>query len=661
MESFLEESCSLGEILKQLAKTNFGEKQTTAACFNGEFIIHLVPPNTYHPLPHVAGKSSKDFFIASKIVKQDKENVFGGFDQDISFDENISREEQKPFVQDIEKIEIERVPVGIPISQNVVQILESKPLHTPGLKKDRYALHEGLYPLNIQRARYLLSLYIHALKTDPHYFEWPPLWVLCDGASPRNMVYMASVPDAELFNVRNVVVNCKGPVTEKENLPSLEVFLSQHRGTKQQQIPVQTHGYALYEVFGPGSVVSESMQEEQSCIFVEFAWDGVDRVLQCPPHPCDSVLHVKTVPGSLKLATQNLFLELQQLVFLARVLENPESSWLQQEDKSVPAVPVAYNVEKFLEELNSGALHATKNDDDDDDDEEEDLGLGTPISRFTFRDFRKDFDFTEELWLFLKDASSESDYVSALKAIVMALLEGLCQAVIHSGNQTALAKIIREIMCSESVPEKVKIKQRFENMLQEDSVLKLLMEVGVEKIRRDYTNYFMEEELVTLDQLSYYLEASSSMPDAVSRLQKLYCILEMVITLKLVLNMGHENLRVLVEAALAYYKTHCTSTHPLFSMSLPAFGSSSVAAMKQTCTNSLPSVWCVALSTTAAKTPRQTSVIQLSSTHPVTGNVCDIPDSSELMSEVVGNKEMFSFYLTHAEHSVMKLVKGKTN
>lgn len=658
MESFLKEAFSLGKILNHLAGTTAEQNKNSKAYSFGEFAIHLVPPNTNHPLVYVAGKSSNGFFIASKIVHPDEQDDHCDFDDNQNCEETLSKGKQKQIVQDLEKIEIERVPVGIPISQNVVQLLESSSLHTQsvGLKMDSYVSHEILHPLNIQRARYLLSLYIHALKTDISNFDWPPLWVLCDGASPQNMIYMAAVPDAKLGSVRNVVVNCKGPVTEKENLPNLKTFLSQHRRPKHQQVPVETHGYALYEVFGPSSMISGNLQEEQSCIFIEFAWDGVDSMLQRPPHSCDSVLHIKTVPGSMKLATQNLFLELQQLVYLNGIQENPKITWQRQEDNP-PTLPVAHNVDKFLEELNSGNLHATGNANNDDED---DIALTTPISRFTFREFRKDFDFTEELWLFLKDATSENDYITALKTIVSAVLNGSCQAVVHSANQTALAKIIREIMCSESVQQRFKIKQTFEDMLQEESTLKFLVEIGIEKIRRDYANYFMQEELVTLNQLSYYLESSSVLSDMVSRVQKLYCILEMVITLKLVLNMGHENLRALVEAALAYYKTHDANTHPVFSMSLPAFGSSSVAAMKHTCTNSLPSVWCVAMTTAASKSPLQTSVVQLSATHPVTGGECAIIDSSVLMNEVMGNRETFSFYLTHAEQSVIKLVKAKT-
>ena len=61
-------------------------------------------------------------------------------------------------------------------------------------------------PLNVQKARYLSSLYIRALK-GVNGFELFPfrLWVFCgcNGASPQNMFYMATLPDAKIGSVRN--------------------------------------------------------------------------------------------------------------------------------------------------------------------------------------------------------------------------------------------------------------------------------------------------------------------------------------------------------------------------------------------------------------------------------------------------------------------------
>ena len=656
MQSFIEDSASLGKILSQLAGTSSKHVEIPTANFKDEFAIHFVPQNTHHPLVHVAGKSATGFFLASKIFFEDKLKLLADCNLNISHEESISEEEKIPLIPDLETVETERVQVGIPISQSIVQLLGSNPLHTQGRKIDSYVSHEALQPLNVQKARYLSSLYIRALK-GVNGFELFPLWVFCNGASPQNMFYMATLPDAKIGSVRNVTVTCGGPMTEKENLPSLQTFVNQHRGPRQhQQVPVETRGYALYEVLGASNVIGGNLQEQQSCIFIEFAWDGVDAMLQRPPHTCDSVLHIKTIPGSMKLATQDLYVELLRLVDLNKVLDNPEVPWPQQEVVTgVTTVPVSQKMDMFFEQSNSGNLHASDNSHNE---EEKDGALATPISRFTFRDFRKDYDFTEELWLFLKDALSETDYTSALQVIVSAVLDGSCQAVVHSANQTTLAKVIRGIVCSETTQEKMKIKQKFsDSILQEQSAVKYLVEVGIEKIRRDYANYFMGEELVTLNQLSYYLDTSCTVAEMVSRVLKLYSILEMVITLKLVLSMGHENLRMLVEAALTYYQNHNADNHPVFSMSLPAFGSPSVAAMKQTCTDSLPSVWCVALTTTAPKTPWQMSVVQLSSAHPVRGKDGIIADASELMSEVIGNKESFSFYLTHAKHSVVKIVK----
>ncbi|KAJ7350992.1 Transmembrane 9 super member 1 [Desmophyllum pertusum] len=154
-----------------------------------------------------------------------------------------------------------------------------------------------------------------------------------------------------------------------------------------------------------------------------------------------------------------------------------------------------------------------------------------------------------------------------------------------------------------------------------------------------------------MGQLASYLDNNVPLLTRVSNVKKLHQTLELVVTAKSVTRLGHENLRSLTQSALTYYQSHPDSQQPVFSLSLPAFGSTSGAAVKSICASSNPAVWCVAIKS-KTKIGSHTTIVQLSTSHPGNIGVSESPgyDDTELNDEDFDpDKDQFQYFLSCAK------------
>ncbi|KAJ7350994.1 Transmembrane 9 super member 1 [Desmophyllum pertusum] len=144
-----------------------------------------------------------------------------------------------------------------------------------------------------------------------------------------------------------------------------------------------------------------------------------------------------------------------------------------------------------------------------------------------------------------------------------------------------------------------------------------------------------------MGQLASYLDNNVPLLTRVSNVKKLHQTLELVVTAKSVTRLGHEKPTI----------PDAKCPDPVFSLSLPAFGSTSGAAVKSICASSNPAVWCVAIKS-KTKIGSHTTIVQLSTSHPGNIGVSESPgyDDTELNDEDFDpDKDQFQYFLSCAK------------
>lgn len=629
-ENFLENSRKLSKILTELSCVDCDENFCSTAVFEPAFQtenqsevdnfldayqITFIPANTKHPLCHIAAKSSdKGFLLLGKAVLGTNVNEDGD-------------EELQVSVVELSRRKCVRVLVGTPLSQEVAFINGSTLLHQGSkssatnrvTSKSQNCIDEwrldnilGIHPVQIDRARYFISLFDHCLANGMANVQ-VPFWVVVDENNTGTVTHMASLPSGVQSDtiVNHVVVTCNGPYPKTEALPKMNTIQRLHNqnclGTVVEN---SSYGYALYDLLGVSHAVEEEDQKSSAC--VEFAWKDIHSLVQAPPLTSDCVLHVKCLPGTMQLTEFSLTSEVNKLMCFHAMILDSDQQWMHSGSQEVQEVQL--RMTKILENIDAEAFSQVIPDSD----QSRVSTSSSPAEHISNQEFapRKDLDFTENLWLILKDSLHFDDLAACLKIAMNALLSGACQIVIHPSNKTHLAMFIRQLLQCETHEQRHQLRLKVEKMFDYEVALKCLVGIGCEKLLRDHTNYFLCEELVTQDQLKYFMDADITLTQKVERVAKLQNVLDLVITTKCILNTGHANLQLLTQSALIYYESHSYNDHPVFSLPLPAYSSTSISAVKSIIANEQPSVWCLALKSKTKK-DTVTSIVQLSTESPI--------------------------------------------
>ncbi|KNC48117.1 uncharacterized protein AMSG_04347 [Thecamonas trahens ATCC 50062] len=270
---------------------------------------------------------------------------------------------------------------------------------------------------------------------------------------------------------------------------------------------------------------------EPPSVALEVAWSGAEHlgrgVLGAPPLTVDWAV-LKLVPrvGSELAPLAPALAALRQLVALNQVRTGAE--W--------PAAPSAPAKADYLDEYagheddiaaHGGTMDpalfgppAPKDDSA--------LGSASPARR-------TDLDFTERLWLFLKDAASLDDLTACLRHIFDKLLAGDFQPVIHRTNSTALGLLLRqsvkamltntgELGGAGAASTADELAQAFDYWL--DEPVECLVEIGIYYLQRNYSAWLTSHSLCTYTQIEPYLDPTAETREALEALLRLHALLD---------------------------------------------------------------------------------------------------------------------------------------
>ncbi|XP_067356714.1 protein zwilch homolog isoform X2 [Channa argus] len=375
-------------------------------------------------------------------------------------------------------------------------------------------------PLTVMEARQLLSWY--TLSQNPNLsavdnkHPLNPLWVRCDMSDPAGTTWFG----AETVCVGNKVsgiklysVTCKGSTVDKTSLITLDEFKQEHK-KRHHPSSMAVKGNARFNLFG-STVVENTMIESQSSVTVDFKWSHVESILETPPLSSTATLT------------------------LADGLRTGETEWMEPlESMSAVSLTKAY-----LEEFQSTAktLQTEKAA------ESTKLKCETDTPIFNSLLGRGDLDFVEQLWVRMrKSVTSYQDIGDCLKLVLDALRYGDIKPWIHRDSNSSLSKLILQ-----------SYHQQIDHVsLTGVTPVHMLLEMGLDKMRKDYINYLIGEQLTTLNHLCYYLSTEVDLQEQVIRLRKLHHLLEIIVTCSTFLGLPYDRLFLLTQSCLQHYKTY---------------------------------------------------------------------------------------------------------
>lgn len=401
-------------------------------------------------------------------------------------------------------------------------------------------------PLTVNQARELLSFYTLAQNPSVALGDgrtFLPLWVRCDMSDPAGTTWLGAemvCTGSKATGTKLYSVTCKGSTVDKTSFMTLDEVKQEHR-KRHRSAPMALKGSARYNLFG-STVIENTTIGSQSSITVDFKWSDVGSILEAPPMSSTATLNIKVASGDMRSPMFELYREMEFLQSLADGLKTGEFEWMDPVETTS-----AVNLTKaYLEELQN----VTKTQDQPVKSEKP---AETPRAKsegemimFTSLLVRGDLDFVEQLWVRLrKSVTSYQDIGDCLKLVIDALRYGNIKPWIHRDSNSSLSKLILQ-----SYHQKI------------DSVhmsgltpVHMLLEMGLDKMRKDYINYLIGEELTTLNHLNYYLSTEVDIQEQVVRLRKLHHMLEIIMTCATFLCLPYPSLFRLTQFCLQHYKT----------------------------------------------------------------------------------------------------------
>ncbi|XP_057580865.1 protein zwilch homolog isoform X1 [Hippopotamus amphibius kiboko] len=494
---------------------------------------------------------------------------------------------------------------------DTVFIVEKVPLekeetsHAEELQAEETAISDfstgenvGPLALPVGRARQLIGLYTMAhnpnmthLKINRPVTALPPLWVRCDGSDPEGTCWLGAELITTNNNITGIVlymVTCKA---DKNYSVYLEDLKNAHK--KRHHLSTLTaSGFAQYELF-KSTALDDTVATSQTTITLDISWSPVDEILQIPPLSSTAALNMKVELGEPRGPLNHLHRELKFLLVLADGLRTGVTEW----PEPLEAKSAVELVQEFLNDLNKLDEFDDATKKDTETVKHDSAAVDQSIE--CLLTVRGDLDFAEQLWCKMSSSViSYQDLVKCFTLIMQSLRRGDIQPWLHSGSNSLLSKLIHQsyhgtmdtVSLSGTVP------------------VQMLLEIGLDKLKKDYVCFFIGQELASLNHLEYFISPSVDTQEQVHRVQKLHHILEIVVSCMLFIKPQHELLFSLTQSCIKFYEQNPLDEQHIFQLPVR------LTAIKDLYQNEKPQKWRVEINSGLKKVK---TVWQLSDSPPV--------------------------------------------
>ncbi|NXS22452.1 ZWILC protein, partial [Mystacornis crossleyi] len=493
--------------------------------------------------------------------------------------------------------------------------------------------------LSVGRAKQLISLY--TMVQNPNMtglgisdlVVLPPLWVRCDGSDPQHTCWIGAEPLKTRNKVTGVniyMVSCDGPTADKTRFANLEELKREHKIRHRSSV-VTTKGFAQYELIA-AAAIEDTIAGSESSICVDIAWNGVDKVLEIPPLVSAATLNIALESGDPRSPVFQLYRELQFLLALAEGLKTGVTEWPEPSESESALKLVQEFLTDLKKKLDGDYVSGNRS-------EREKIKCDTAAVDSCIKSIfgeRGDLDFTEQLWCKMKGkyVSSYQELIDCFTLVIKSLELGEIQPWIHQGSSSCLSQLIQQ-----SYHGKME-----DVALSDITPIRMLLEIGLEKMKKDYVSFFIgEPDTCSLLFQDYFISTSVDLQEQVHRVQKLHHMLEIMVSCTGLLQFRHENLFPLTQICMQYYKENPLNEKHVFQLPIRP------ALVKKFYQNDNPKIWKVEISSGHGQKELKTTW-QVSTNPPVEHGTAN---NSGLFSDstVNGSSEERLYFITMTQCS----------
>ena len=351
----------------------------------------------------------------------------------------------------------------------------------------------------------------------------PEMWVVTNSEDKENTIYLGNRVDDNTRSLAKVVWSKPSPYRTLSG--QLGLIMSKHACDGGGRGVTKTIASCEYSIAGGGG--------DGSSLSVVSSWTKVTNLLEPPPLDATTRLRAKIMPGQEKLSTSHLWEELMLLEGFVKGLSGQGVTWVVGEGESSMEVMVAEMMEAVrtigprsgVTKMESETLM--------------DQGQGSESLEAFSLEARQEVDFTDMLWSTLSKAQSYQELIEAFRTVFTTIMTEEIRPFVYARNKTMVVRIVGGLVRGgETLPD-----------LTGSMPLQLLIECGLEKLRRDYSHTLLNSELAAKEIVSHYLE-SETLEQAVVLLSKLHLVVELTSLCQTFLSLPPDTLRTMVHSAL---------------------------------------------------------------------------------------------------------------
>ncbi|NXR57630.1 ZWILC protein, partial [Rhadina sibilatrix] len=489
----------------------------------------------------------------------------------------------------------------------------------------------GALALSVGRAKQLISLYTMVQNPNMTYLGTgdlvvlPPLWARCDGSDPQHAYWIGAEPlkaGNKVTGLSIYMVSCDGPTADKTRFANLEELKMEHKIRHHSSV-VTTKGFARYELLA-AAAIEDTIADSGSSISVDITWNGVEKILETPPLISAATLNIALESENPRSPVFHLYRELQFLLALAEGLKTGVTEWPEPSESESALKLVQEFLTDLKKKLDGDCTFGNKS-------ETEKIKCDTAAVDSCIKsifDERGDLDFTEQLWCKMKSVSSYQELIDCFTLVIKSLERGEIQPWIHQGSSSFLSQLIQ---------------QSYHGKIEDVSLsgitpIQMLLEIGLEKMKKDYVSFFIGKSRSCLLFQDYFISTSVDLQEQVHRIQKLHHMLEIMVSCTGLLQFRHENLFPLTQICMKYYKENPLNEKHVFQLPIRP------ALVKKFYQNDNPEVWKVEISSGHGQKEVKTTW-QVSTNAPVEHGTSN--DSGFLSDSTVhGSSEERLYFIT---------------
>ncbi|XP_063414898.1 protein zwilch homolog [Mytilus trossulus] len=420
------------------------------------------------------------------------------------------------------------------------------------------------------------------------------LLCFCDGSDRKRIgcVYTQKLysENKEYVGLKSSIIKIVDPVPNNAHLPSLK---------KKDFSRCQVTCKATYDILNDTREVNQLDIKDnyryRGSLMLDVSWSrsvpNLD-LLHPPPPEATTTIKANVIPGSMKSAAHSLYQELSVLRNFIEGLQSSQITWIPEEERKVH---IMKSVKELFDKLKQGDAYS-KESDKKSTNTDTDMTEGS--SKFVLSE-RDNFDFTDYLWKILSNCTSYQELIDPFRYIFTALSNGELQPMVHRGNNTMVAQLVRDSFSG---------KLRIPNLAGLYPV-ELLVEIGIEKLRQDYTYAFLSKDLATRENLEPFLKSESDFSTQLVQLEKMHSVIEMIAMFQFFLQIPLSSLSAIAREMIHYYERNQISNQYIFKFIVPT---SSVIKDLEGCP---PSTWQLA-STKLVENMKETMTYLLTSDPP---------------------------------------------